>query len=412
MKMETLATDIFAAKPGINTVPRGFLVKFFTIEGLASISANLLMYAIFFYMQKRFGWGARNSLMLSGAQGVAYTLGALAANPLSSRFDRQQLLRFLEIGLLLDTLAGAFAPSAAFLVILLFIYAALSATQWPLLESLVSVGATPAQMSRRTSTYNLVWSGTAAATVAACGILIANWPQGIFFAAAAAHVIVLAMLVRIQRQSPHPHAQLRASPELLPLRTMAKRLSRIALPSTFAVIYVMGAIMPTLPVIRAADPEIRTLLAGVWMISRWLCFLVLGATIWWQTRPRAILIAAIIVLAAFLAITLIPSLLSMILWQIALGIAMGLIYSASLYFGMVLSDGSTAQNAYHEALIGVGSVLGPTCGALAGALRPDDPRASVIAVAAILWISVIGDCVVSIQSRKPQDEQDEKRGRS
>ncbi len=98
------------------------------------------------------------------------------------------------------------------------------------------------------------------------------------------------------------------------------------------------------------------------MISRWFCFVALDVTTWWHAAA-ALLFAAIVLLLAFLAITLIPSTLSMVLWQIALGVAMGLIYSASLYFGMVLSDGSTAQNAYHEALIGLGSVLGPCSGA-------------------------------------------------
>jgi hypothetical protein len=93
----------------------------------------------------------------------------------------------------------------------------------------------------------------------------------------------------------------------------------------------------------------------------------------------------------------------MILWQIAMGIGMGLIYSASLYFGMVLSDGSTAQNAYHEALIGLGSILGPGCGALAGFLSPDNPHASITAVGIILWISVLTACWVSLQSKgKPR----------
>jgi MFS family permease len=136
------------------------------------------------------------------------------------------------------------------------------------------------------------------------------------------------------------------------------------------------------------------------MIARWFCFVFLGATVWWHTRPRALLIAAIILFASFLGVTLIPSMPAMVLWQIVMGIAMGLIYSASLYFGMVLSDGSTAQNSYHEALIGLGSILGPGCGALASLLRPGDPHAAIIAVAAILWISIMAACVVSVQSHR------------
>ena len=45
--------------------------------------------------------------------------------------------------------------------------------------------------------------------------------------------------------------------------------------------------------------------------------------------------------------------------ELVLGLMVGFIFSASLYFGMVLSDGSTEHAGYHEALIGVGVVLGP-----------------------------------------------------
>jgi MFS family permease len=371
------------------------------LEALGSVGANLLMFGIFFYMQKRFGWGASKNLPLSSAQGAVYVIGALAANPLSRWIDRQKLLRLIQVGMAAIALAGALAATPAVIVVLLLAYTALSAAQWPLLESLISTGADAKKLSRRISIYNLVWSGTGAITVAACGVVIAHFPQGIFWTTFGAHLIASLMLARIRPQSQHPSsAHLHPEPELIRLRTMAKRLSRIALPATFAVIYALGAIMPTLAVIQSTTPAARTLLASVWMIARWIFFVFLGATIWWHTRPRALLIAAMILLAAFLGITLIPSVPSMILWQIALGVVMGLIYSASLYFGMVLSDGSTAQNSYHEALIGLGSILGPGCGALAGIFRPSEPHAPIIAVAAILWISVMAACAVSIQSRR------------
>ena len=172
------------------------------------------------------------------------------------------------------------------IVVLLLGYTILSAAQWPLLESLISIGANAGKLSRRISIYNLVWSGSGAITVAACGVVIAHFPQGIFLTTAAAHLIALLLLAQIQPQPRHSSAaHLHPEPELLPLRTLAKRLSRIALPATFAVIYALGAIMPTLSVIQSTTPAARTLLASVWMIARWICFVFLGATIWWHMRP-------------------------------------------------------------------------------------------------------------------------------
>jgi MFS family permease len=380
---------------------RNHLARVYSLEALGSVGGNLLMLGIFFYTQKRFGWGARKNLLLSSTQGMVYVIGALAAHPISARIGRIGLLRVLHAAMAAAALAGLFAPGATSIVTVLLIYTLLSAAQWPLLESLISARASPRMLSRRISIYNLVWSGSGAITVALCGVIIVNYAQGIFLCALAASVISL-MLLFFERPAPAQlHAgHLRPEPELLPQRTLAMRLSRVALPATFAVLYALGALMPTLPVIRGFAPELRTLIASIWMIARWFCFLMLGATSWWHTRPRALLAAAVVLSLAFLGITLMDSPIGMILWQIALGAAMGLIYSASLYFGMVLSDGSTTQSAYHEALIGLGCILGPGSGALADFIRPGDPNAGIIAVAVVLWISVLLAAVVSVQSRR------------
>jgi uncharacterized membrane protein YeaQ/YmgE (transglycosylase-associated protein family) len=89
----------------------------------------------------------------------------------------------------------------------------------------------------------------------------------------------------------------------------------------------------------------------------------------------------------------------MVAWQIVLGVVMGMIYSGSLYFGMVLSDGSTEHGGYHEALIGVGSVLGPGAGALAQWLRPGDMQFGVLAVAGVVGASVLAAAIAAYRAR-------------
>jgi hypothetical protein len=166
--------------------------------------------------------------------------------------------------------------------------------------------------------------------------------------------------------------------------------------------------MPTLPLVQRLDPAARTVVGSVWMAARWVAFLVLGATVWWHTRPRALLSAALLLLAGFLAVTLRPQwlpgrpefstgpwLLWMVGWQVVLGLALGLVYAASLYFGMVLSDGSTEHGGYHEALIGLGTILGPGAGALAEQVGRGDPLWGVLAVSAVLTASVVACAVVA-----------------
>src|SRR5204863_7222779 len=117
---------------------------------------------------------------------------------------------------------------------------------------------------------------------------------------------------------------------------------------------------------------------------------------WWHTRPRTLLWAALLMLIAFFGMTLRPTqgvspmidLASMIAWQAVLGLALGMIYSGSLYFGMVLSEGSTDHGGYHEALIGLGWILGPAAGVAAQSLYPDNVGVGIGAVGAVIVVSV------------------------
>ena len=83
-----------------------------------------------------------------------------------------------------------------------------------------------------------------------------------------------------------------------------------------------------------------------------------------------------------------------------------MIYSGSLYFGMVLSEGSTEHGGYHEALIGVGWVLGPTAGAITQWIWPGNVTAGVIAVGAVIGLSVLAvaaaDLLVGRKTSEPR----------
>ncbi len=93
-------------------------------------------------------------------------------------------------------------------------------------------------------------------------------------------------------------------------------------------------------------------------------------------------------------------LLAMIFGQILLGIAMAMIYMASLYFGMVLSQSSTAHGGYHEALIGLGGILGPGAGALTQTLFPGNLLMAILAVGGVVGVSVLAAAVASLAIRK------------
>jgi hypothetical protein len=136
------------------------------------------------------------------------------------------------------------------------------------------------------------------------------------------------------------------------------------------------------------------------MAARWATFLVLGLGAWWHSRPRVLLAAAALMLISFAGVVVRPSelfvsistradLFTMAAWQLGLGAALGMIYSGSLYFGMALSEGSAEHGGYHEALIGLGSVLGPGTGAITQWIRPGDVQFGIAAVGGLVVLSTV-----------------------
>jgi hypothetical protein len=284
----------------------------------------------------------------------------------------------------------------------------------------VSVGGFSAhELSRRVSVYNLVWATVGAVMVAINGLIIETYPSGVFLislltCAAAAVILVVYPVAPVARchaidsdariQSPEPE------PKLARQRIQALWLSRICVPAMYIAIYALAALLPSLTSIQTLRPAMQTLVSSVWLVVRCLAFVVLGATVFWHTRPRLLLWAAALLLVSFLVITIRPGdfvlweqcgltidLSAMIAGQVMFGLACGLIYTASLYFGMVLSDGSTEHSGYHEALIGMGIALGPAAGAAAEYLAPGSSHAAIGSVAALIAASVLLASIASLR---------------
>ncbi|HEX3356618.1 MAG TPA: MFS transporter [Tepidisphaeraceae bacterium] len=394
---------------------------------LASASTNLLITAISFYTVHRFGWNLRQNFLLATGQGFFYVGGALLAHPISERVGRRVAVGWVYVAMgILALAAFILRTHPAFVTAMLLLYCFVSTIGWPMIESLVSTDVDSATLSRRVGMYNLVWSALGVVMLAIDGTLIANWPAGIFLLPVMFHGIsAIIMLARPthgknragKRESfpasvPEvvasiPVSHLSPEPELLRVRTLALWLSRVALPATYVVIFSLMALMPLLPVVKQLPTSAQTLVGGTWMTTRLLAFVVLGLTTWWHTRPRLLALAAAVMLVSFVGVTVRPSdilghgstaidLTAMLAAQLALGAALGMIYSASLYFGMVLSDGSTEHGGYHEALIGIGCILGSSSGALAQTLRPGQAYAGVIAVGSVIFISVLAVGVTAI----------------
>lgn len=390
----------------------------YAIEAMATVGGTLMSVGIFFYMKYRFGWQTRENFLLAAAQGVVYIPGALLAGPVVARFGQNRTLGgiyFVLAGLTATAclIAGSGrAGSATAVAATLLAYTFTIGISWPILEGLVASAGAPAGIARRLAVYNVIWPAGGALAIAVEGTILKFWIAGLFLIPGALHALSLG-LVLLRRgagsdaaasapvgHAPHPAPE----PELLRKRKLALWLSRTALPATYTVIYGLMPMMPSLPALRELPTTLQTVVASVWLITRWVAFIVLALGSWWHTRPRALLWAAVVMLVAFFGMTLRPTggaspaldLACLIAWEGVLGLAIGMIYSGSLYFGMVLSEGSTEHGGYHEALIGLGWVLGPAAGVGAEALRPDSLWLGIAGVGTVIAASVVVVLVTAI----------------
>lgn len=387
-----------------------------TIEALTSVSVNLLLNGVAFLMTARYGFTAEQNLWLMMTLAAAYTVGALAASKVVQRLSKPATLlgmQFVMLVLLVPLgLAGLGIIGSMWLFIPLLIAAVMVSTlTWPIIESTITENCDPKTMSRRITAYNLTWSITSVVVIAAYGTLLQLWPSSPMVIPIICQFICIGLALVLRRVAPASapvtadveHSAHHAAPDaaLLQSRVLALWLSRISLPASFVVANSLMAMYPTMPV-AAELGKAGSLLASLWMVGRVAMFALLGTTTIWHHKPKWLLGGGILLLLSYLAIVIPGERLGVFadapLWavvsvmavgEVVLGLMAGFVFSASLYFGMVLSDGSTDHGGYHEALIGFGGVMGPGLAAVAQQMASDGSHLPGIAAVCGLMLLTI-----------------------
>jgi hypothetical protein len=150
----------------------------------------------------------------------------------------------------------------------------------------------------------------------------------------------------------------------------------------------MNTVIPLIPDL-AARLQLSTALAGfvgsVWMFSRLFAFVLLWRWPGWHYRFGWLFGAYGLLVASFGALLLASSLVVIVLAQLAFGLAVGLIYSSSLFYAMDVGGETQGEHGgVHEALIGIGIFGGPAVGAAALQFLPSQPNAGIWAVGGLL----------------------------
>ena len=395
----------------------------YAAEAANAAAGTLLTVGVLFYMTHRFGWTARENFAVAVCQGVLYVFGALSAKRLADRWKRIAALQALYAVMPLLAFAAGFCATSGWAVptaMIVAVETGMLGSSWPLLESLVSAAGDQSQLSRRLGWYNIVWAIAGAIALALSGAVIQHLPPWAFFGIVAAVQLVAGAMItlrRLLRAAAAPAAAFdsgagKTEPPVEESAAgrirLALWLSRISLPSTYVIIFSLAPALPTLDAIGKLSPTLATMQCSIWFAARAAAFIVLGNTAFWHSRPILTLYAGVAMLTGFLGtivsgsltepgtgVGLGAALFLMAMAQALLGLSLGMIYASSLYFGMAVSKGSTKHGGYHEALIGLGQVIGPVVGVTAqlihpNALWPVAAGISVVVTATIVTATIAG----------------------
>jgi hypothetical protein len=315
---------------------------------------------------------------------------------------------------------------AHIMVMLVVLETSFMAASWPMLESLISESGDASRLSKRLGFYNIVWAVTGSIAVAACGAIIQHAPAWSFFGIVAAGHFLAGIFIfrRASHELSLSGATLSVSATGLETENagqtsatldaadarhhrLALWLSRIALPSTYVIVYSLAPALPTLHAIRQLSPTVATIVGSIWLMSRAIAFIITANTTFWHKRTSLMFVASITMLLAFIG-TIVPgtlvhvdlsaALVAMAFAQIVLGFSLGTIYSASLYFGMAISDGSTEHGGYHEALIGLGQILGPLVGVAMQWIRPGELWPTLMGISGVVSLSIVFQAIVGVRN--------------
>jgi MFS family permease len=379
---------------------------FFLLEFINCYAVVYYSNFLFFYMKDRFGFGGLENLALAALNGLVYAVAAWQGGQFAQRFGCVRSLYIGFGGCAATMAAGLFVHSAAGQVVIFGVWSAVVCFIWPALEAIVSDTAGK-RLSDMVGIYNVTWAGTSSIAYFTAGILLGRFGmQSLFWLPLLLHLLQLGLLPFIVRSVkkqaglapvPAPAGKDAAPPQdaerFMHLAWIANPLSYVAI----------NTILPLIPSI-AEHLGLSTATAGiacsVWMFARLAVFILLWQWTGWHYR-FIWLAGAFILMAAAFAIMLRPDTVTMLLLaEVIFGATAGLIYYSSLYYSMNASDRKSANGGLHEAMIGAGLFLGPTCGAASLLLFPGSANNSTLAVSSVLALGFAAMLRLGIVRRK------------
>jgi MFS family permease len=368
----------------------------FALEALNGLATVYFFYYLYFYTQERFKFDALHNLLLAALLGCVYAFGSYCSGQFAQKFGYLTAIRAGATLMILSFLACSQTGTLWLTIALAMTGCVGMSLTWPAMEALVSEGEPPARLQGLVGFYNFVWAGVAGFAFFTGGAIVQKWGlHSMFYLPSAILVLELGLATwlgrKIHRQPPAPvHTVL---PLLHPMKESYRspvapatflKLAWVANPMAYLAINTIISSVPALALRLNFSPMLAGFVCSIWLFTRAGAFVALWLWPGWHYRFRFLAAAYVVMMISFGAMLLVHHLWALVLAQIFLGPALGLIYYSSLFYSMDIGETKGEHGGIHEAVIGVGNSLGPALAAAALKFFPSHPGSGVWAVCLLL----------------------------
>jgi MFS family permease len=338
---------------------------------LASFAAVLLQRGIYFFTNDVLGFTQAQNLWFALMFGVAYVGGASASHAVAGRLGERRALRTVIALLVVVHAWLACFPSALSLTIAFALLPLLQGAMWPIFESYMSAGETPASLGRVLSRYNISWALSVPPGLAVAGPIIASGsPRYLFVLAAALNVVVWLSCGAFPKAPAHLEADHAARPEaaaILRFRGLL-RAARFAMLQSYMLLYLLAPLMPQIMKSVGFQTASAARASSLLDVARLCCFIALFAYSGWHGKKLPLFLAIFALPLGFALVLFGQSVPVVVSGELLFGAAAGFLYTAALYYAQLIQNASVDAGGAHEALIGAGYALGPGAGLVGTAL--------------------------------------------
>ncbi len=373
--------------------PPTSLTPIVAVTFLLSIGTGILWNGLSFVAERAYHYDRFDSYTLSVVQGLFYVTGALLAGRIIRAAERFVAPRtVLAIVLLVQGLIAPIILVAATSTSLWIVACAVSATsalQWPIIESYVTAGRPGRAMRAAIGWWNVVWMSATMIALALTGLIIGRDMPNVAIAALAPVNLAAAGLLVFFRVSPGEHIHDEEQPVPAAYRAHLAA-ARILLPMSYVVVAAIAPLMPFLTGPFGFRDETKTLVASTWLAGRLCAAAIMWRTHRWHGVWATLGAAGVLIAGGFAMAVLAPNPLLLILGLALFGLGQGIIYYAAIYYAMALGNADVDAAGTHEALIGLGYLIGPGIGlvsTLASAHDQSRNQIFVIAVWALMGLA-------------------------